>query len=139
MNSNEFKILHSELISYFQLIENDLKWIYSYMHKGNIYDNYNSLNRMNLGNLINELQTLDNYDKNPYISNNEYNFLRQMKELRNYYCHQVYIDFSYVDNSWNSEEYNNIANRLRRDHDKLWNICNNVEQVKLQARNDFKR
>lgn len=31
-----FKILHSEKIMYYQIIEHDLKYIYAFMLKGNI-------------------------------------------------------------------------------------------------------
>ena len=43
MTYERFKILHSETIACFQQIENDLKWIYSLMHKGDVDQNYDSL------------------------------------------------------------------------------------------------
>ena len=59
MNFQDFKILHSETIGSFQLIENDLKWIYSLMHKGDVGENYDSLDKRNLGFVIKELKELD--------------------------------------------------------------------------------
>lgn len=40
MTYREFQILHSETIGYFQLIEGDLKWIYSLMHVNHEYKMY---------------------------------------------------------------------------------------------------
>ena len=60
MTLKEFKIVFSDLILYFQLIENDLRLIYSLMHKGDICDNLNFMDKRNLGFVINKLKDLDN-------------------------------------------------------------------------------
>ena len=80
MTYREFQILHSEAIGYFQLIEGDLKWIYSLMHKGDVDENYDSLDKRNLGFIIKELKALDYSAGTPFISKDDYNFLNQMRE-----------------------------------------------------------
>ena len=87
MTYRQFRILHSETIGCFQLIENDLKLIYSLMHIGNVNKNFESLEKKNLGFIIKELKKLDYSDEKPFISKNDYNFLNQMKERRNYWLH----------------------------------------------------
>lgn len=134
-----FKILHSETIGYFQLIENDLKLIYSLMHTGNIYDNYNSLNNSNLGIILKLLNELDNSDGKPLISNSDYHFLNQMREKRNYWCHQAYIDFVYNDNFENSVKYKKVCDRLQKDHDQIELVYQNVHKLKLKANRIYSR
>lgn len=40
MSFDTFKIIHSETIMYYQIIEHDLKLIYAYMRRGKPFDNY---------------------------------------------------------------------------------------------------
>ena len=136
MTIEQFKQLHSETIMYCQAIEHDLKWIYSYMHKGNQYESFETLSKTTLGALVKKLKELDNSDKEPFISNDDYNFLKQMTEKRNYWCHQCYIDFIYDDKD--SSNYDKVCNKLIRDHDRLKVVSNNVERVRLKAVNTFK-
>ncbi len=139
MTFENFKILHSETIGYFQLIENDLKLIYSLMHTGNFYDNYNSLNNSNLGIILKLLKELDNSDGKPLISNSDYHFLNQMREKRNYWCHQAYIDFVYNDNFENSVKYKKVCDKLQKDHDQINLVYQNVHKLKLKANRIYSR
>lgn len=139
MTYQEFKILHSETIGYFQLIENDLKWIYSLMHKGDIDENYDSLDKRNLGFVIRELKELDFSAGTPFISKDDYNFLNQMREKRNYWCHQAYIDFIYTHNFEYSSEFQKVCSKLKRDHDRIEVVQRNVEKAKLNANKVFSR
>lgn len=139
MTFQEFQILHSETIGYFQLIESDLKWIYSLMHNGNIGENYDSLDKRNLGFVIKELKELDYSAGTPFISKNDYNFLNQMREKRNYWCHQAYIDFMYIENFQNSLEFQKVCSKLQRDHDRIEVVQRNVEKAKLNANKVFSR
>ena len=139
MTFEQFKIYHSETIMYCQCIEHDLKWIYSYMHKGDHYENFEKLGKTTLGALVKKLKELDNSDGNPFISNDDYNFLKQMTEKRNYWCHQCCIDFVYEKNFLSSKEYEKICNKLQRDHDRLERVSDSVEKVRLKAVEAYKR
>lgn len=132
MDFNDFKILHSEVIMYCQLIENDLKWIYSNMKEGNPEENFNSLSTNSLGNTISMLKNLDNSDRRPLLTSADYNFLKQMKDKRNYWCHQAYIDFSYINDFTYSNEYKNVCSKFRKDHEKFKALQNVLEQIKLK-------
>ena len=101
------------------------------MHKGNQYENFETLEKTTLGALVKKLKELDNSDNNPFISNNDYNFLKQMTEKRNYWCHQCYVDFIY-DNS-GSSNYVKVCDKLIRDHDRLRVVSDNVEKARLRA------
>ena len=97
LSYEQFKVLHSETIMCCQIIEGDLKWIYAFMHKGNPDENKSKVSNYTLGQIVNKLKELDNSDGKPYISASNYNFLSQMTEKRNYWCHQCYRDFLYED------------------------------------------
>lgn len=139
MTYERFKILHSETIACFQQIENDLKWIYSLMHKGDVDQNYDSLDKRNLGFIIKELKELDYSAGTPFISKDDYNFLNQMREKRNYWCHQAYIDFMYVSNFEHSLEFQKVCSKLQRDHDRIEVVQRNVERAKQNAKKIFSR
>ena len=139
MINEEFKILHSETIMFCQAIEHDLKIIYSFMLKGDPDKTFESLSKTTLGALVKKLKELDNSDDDQFISNDDYNFLKQMTQKRNYWCHQCYIDFIYEDNFINSPEYNKVCNKLIRDHNRFELVSNNVEKVRLKAVEAFKR
>lgn len=139
MSIEEFKQYHSETIMYCQCIEHDLKWIYSYMHKGDQYDTFDKLEKKTLGTLIKMLKSLDNSSGKLFISNDDYNFLKQMSEKRNYWCHQCFIEFIYEEDYSCSDEYNAVCNKLKRDHDRLERVSNIVEKIRLEAVDTYKR
>lgn len=139
LSFERFKILHSEIIMYCQLIENDLKWIYAYMHKGDEDDNYDKLEKTTLGTLVKKLKELDNSDNDLLISNDDYNFLKQMTKKRNFWCHQNFVEFMYEDNFLYSREYEKICLKLEKDHDRLSSVCDNVEKVKFKAIRAYSR
>lgn len=133
MSIDEFRILHSEVIKFCQLIEDDLKWIYSYMHKGDIEENYNSLEKTTLGTLVKKLKVLDNSEGELFISNDDYNFLKQMTEKRNYWCHQCYLELC------DDNERDRVYNRLIRDYNRLSIVQKNVYNVTKHAMEIYKR
>ena len=139
MELNVFKILHSELIAFFQCIEHDLKIIYAYMHEGNPNETLRSLSKTNLGAIIMELELLDNSDNHPYFSKEEYAYLKQIKNIRTYWCHEAYLDFIYDSDRLNSKAYKNVAIQLQIDHDHLNNVYQNVNNVLNTVMVKFRR
>lgn len=139
MNFQDFKILHSETIGSFQLIENDLKWIYSLMHKGDVGENYDSLDKRNLGFVIKELKELDYSAGTPFISKDDYNFLSQMREKRNYWCHKAYVDFMYIPSFESSREFDEVCRRLIKDRNRILSVQKAIQALKLEANQVYKR
>ena len=84
---------------YCQVIEHDVKRIYAAMHVGDFYDNLANIEKWSLGQTVQKLKELDFSGKSPYISASDYNFLKQMTEKRNHWCHQTYQKF-YIINSF---------------------------------------
>ena len=115
MDINTFKILHSETIEFCQIIEGDLKWIYSLMHVGDIGENHSKLEKTTLGQVVSMLKELDKSSGEQFISDGDYNFLKQMTEKRNYWCHVCYRDFMYEENPLTS-----LAYKKARYTSKCW-------------------
>ncbi len=82
MDRNRFKLIHSELIQQVQCVENNLKIIYAAMRKGNFNNNLRSVEKMNLGKIARELEELDYSDDMPEFSEEEYNTIDEIREIR---------------------------------------------------------
>ena len=121
MTRDQFKLIHSELIMQVQLIENDLRLIYASMNAGVFEDNYDNLEQANLGKIIRPLKELDNSDGAPELSDKDYETLNQIREIRNYWCHQCYLDYIYiVDDNAQEKKFQKIAERLHQDGNRTW-------------------
>ena len=121
MTRDQFKLIHSELIMQVQLIENDLRLIYASMKAGVFEDNYDNLEQANLGKIIRALKELDNSDGAPELSDKDYETLNQIREIRNYWCHQCYLDYIYiVDDNAQEKKFQKIAERLHQDGNRTW-------------------
>ena len=66
-----------------------------------LFEIFNELNskKWNFGNVLSKLGDLDNKtDNENLILNNDYNFLKQMKDKRNFWCNECFIEFIYSKN-----------------------------------------
>ena len=132
MDFQQFKILHSETIMYYQVVEHDLKLIYAYMRKGDVGDNLDMVETKTLGQMIDMLKILDNEDGKPSISSGDYNYLKQLSKNRNHWAHKVFTEFMYEDNFMYSNEYERQCQKLQKDHDRLSVVFRNVEKVRIR-------
>ena len=79
-----------------------------------------------------ELEALDNSDGKPYFTNADYELLRNITNIRNYYAHECYMEFSYEqDEDWNSA-FQKSAKRLVNDHNRLAKLYGSVEDARLR-------
>lgn len=139
MEFNEFKILHSETIMYYQIIEHDIKLIYAYIHKGSPKENYLHIERETLGESLRILRRLDNEDGKPLISAEDYNFLIQISENRNEWAHDNYIEFMYEKDPLNSLPYKKQCEKLRKDHQRLESVYRIVEETRIKICKEYTR
>ena len=80
MTTDQFKILHSEIMMYFQCIESDLKRIYSGMSSEDFDDEMDMLEVSNFGNTLRKLKQLDESDGDPWLSEADYEQLDRIRE-----------------------------------------------------------
>lgn len=132
MDRNQFKLIHSELIQQVQCIESDLKIIYAAMHKGKFNDALKFVEKMNLGEIVRELQYLDNSDDMPEFSEEEYNTINEIREIRNYWCHQCYLDFVYIENDCEREKaFQKVAEKLHYDEFRTYDLFVKTEKMRI--------
>lgn len=132
MDRNKFKLIHSELIQQVQCVENNLRIIYAAMHKGDYKSNLMAVEKMNLGKIARELETLDKSDNMPEFSEKEYNTIDEIREIRNYWCHQCYLDFVYIqDDNEREKAFQKIANKLHYDEYRTYELFEKTEKMRL--------
>ena len=124
--------LNNNLISIFrdyQIIEYYLKWMYSYMHRGNINKNYKYVKDKTLGNVVSLLKKLDNSDNRPLLSANDYFYLKEMTKTRNYYIHSFFIDYLYAEHHKNYDDCRDLYNKLKSNKNEIHGMCENIYKI----------
>lgn len=139
MTRDTFKMIHSELIQQVQCIENDLRVIYAAMCKGNFKSNLQSLNKANLGKIARELEELDYSDDFPELSQDDYEIIDEIRNIRNYWCHQCYLDFVYIQDDLQREQtFQNIAQRLHYDENRTYALFKKTEEMRIAILNKYR-
>ena len=132
MTRDEFKIIHSELIQQVQCVESNLKIIYAAMLKGNFKSNLKSVEKMNLGKIARELENLDYSDDMPEFTEKEYETIDEIREIRNYWCHQCYLDFVYIENNYEREKaFQKVAQKLHNDEFRTYDLFKKTEEMRM--------
>lgn len=109
-----------------------MKIIYAAMHKGNFNNNLKSVEKMNLGKIARELEYLDNSDDMPEFSEEEYNTIDEIREIRNYWCHQCYLDFVYIENDYEREKaFQRVAKKLHYDEYRTYDLFEKTEEMRF--------
>lgn len=123
-----FKMVHSELIMSMQYIEQDLKLVFAAVSDGDFDEYLAELENANFGKVIKEFQELDQKTGFARFSDESYALLNEIREMRNYWCHQCYLDFHYFKNpDEHQKAYEKVAQRLHYDETRIYNL-----QVKLE-------
>lgn len=139
MNRDTFKLIHSELIQQVQSIEFNLRRTYAAMCEGNFEDNFRRLEKSNLGKIARELEDLDYSDDCPELSEDDYDLIDEIREIRNYWCHQCYIDFMYINNEREREkQFQKIAQRLQKDENRTYALSVKLEKVYFSILNKYR-
>lgn len=140
MTRDKFKLFHSDLIMQVQCIENDLRIIYAAMKSGDFDDNFDDLEKANLGRIIKELKRLDRSDGHPDLAEDDYELIDQIREIRNYWCHQCYLDFIYVPDYYEREQrFQEIAERLSHDESRTLDLQEKLENLRFQKLREYNR
>lgn len=130
MDRDTFKLIHSELIQQVQCTEFNLKRIYAAMKNGDFNDNFNDLKNSNLGVIARKLKDLDYSDKLPEFTEEEYKTIDDIRKIRNYWCHQCYLDYIYIQNDNEREiRFQEIANRLHYDELRTYDLFKKTESM----------
>lgn len=131
MDYDTFKLIHSELIMSVQYIEQDLKLIYSILKGGELYDNFSSVENLPLGKLLQSLHAMDQELGYSKIKGKDYELLDQIRVIRNYWCHQCYIDFHYIEDPQEHEKaFQIVAAKLHEDELRVYELQKKMEKLR---------
>lgn len=133
MDRDTFKLIHSELIQQVQCIEYNLKIMYAAMLNGDFNKNFRSIERENLGKVANRLNDLDHSDDFSDLTEEDYKLIEEIRQIRNYWCHQCYLDFVYIpDDNQRECKFQKIAQRLHYDEHRTFALMKKTEQMRLR-------
>lgn len=139
MTYDDFKLIHSELIMSVQYIEQDLRIIYSTIKPGSYEDNYDQVEQVPLGKILHELHEVDEELGYSKIKKQDYELLDQIREIRNYWCHQCYLDFHYIENrEEHVRKFQEIANRLHYDELRVYELYKKIENLRKSVVKKYK-
>ncbi len=128
-----FKAMHSEIIMYYQCIEHDMKRIYSGMAADDYYDCMDMLDGKNWGEILNKLKKLDYSDGHPYFTEKEYNLLDEIRERRNYWIHQCYLDFVYKRNEYErNQRLERLYLQLENERNRAYKLHRKMQDIYLR-------
>lgn len=125
-----------------QYIEQDLKLIYSILKGGEFYDNCSDVENSPLGKLLKNLREMDQELGYSKIKEKDYELLNQIREIRNYWCHQCYIDFHYIEDPQAHEEaFQKVAFKLHEDELRVYELQQKIEKLRksVQRKHKYKK
>ena len=134
-----FKLVHSELIMWTQYIEQDLKLVFASVRGGDFDKNMEELDNANFGKILKEFQKLDRQTKFASFSDDSYSLLNKIREIRNYWCHQCYLDFHYyTDPDEHQKAFEEVATRLHYDEERIYELHLKVEKLRKREVQKYK-
>ena len=140
MSLGEYKYVLGEVVMIYQYIESDIKIIIAAMTQGDYNQNLRNVrnNIKGLGEAIRELERVDNYGGNPRFNKRQYEVLKNVARDRNYFCHSCTLDFSYIDNYLDSNEFRKSYEKLISAREGLLRIQKAVEDYRIYALRVFR-
>ena len=131
LSFEKFKYAVGEVIAFCQMIEHDLKVIYSTLIYGDFDENYQSLKTTTLGTMINYIEENDLETNLNYFSKSDYRLLKDLTRRRNYVCHEIFLTFVYKKDFINSNEYLLACESLLTFHSEIVEISKKIEQRRI--------
>ena len=108
MEINEYRILHSQIIEQYQLIEFHLEGLFALMQgQGNNFEELaHRVENDAMGELIRKVRFLvKEYKYQDIITKQDFSDLDKIRNDRNYYCHENFLE-NKVDNYKSNRKYN---------------------------------
>lgn len=133
-NANDFAFGVGWVIFFCQCIEHDVKSIYFGMADDMTNAEYEKAQRWTLGQTIDRLERLDNSCQGEaFFSEGDYDLLRELTEIRNYYAHKCYSDWVYKERGRQLDSaFFKASGRLINDHNRLLKLSKTIEDVRIR-------
>ena len=135
MEIEEFYQSVGEILMYCQCIEHDIKRIYAFLTDGGFEKNMIRIEQEHwtLGTVVHALRDFDESGDEPFFSPQDYDLLGEIVHIRNYYAHQVYLSFCYLDNEDDFDfSYERECKKLNHDRDRLGVLYTAVEDTRIR-------
>lgn len=150
MRISSLKAFHEhvgEVIMYCQRIEHDMKVIYAALETDSVYaglktsksridvfrENYKKIESKSMGDILKKLKKQDTSSGgNPYFYASEYEWLEKLKDIRNHWAHEGYLQFLYSGKDY-EENFRIQAEKLKTDLETLLSLVVKVEDVRLET------
>lgn len=100
MSMDEFRINHSKLIEQYQLIEHHLEGLFAICGSGDFEELAHRVENDTMGELIRKVRFITKEKHIDVLDKNDFAILDEIRDSRNYWCHQCYLDIR-EDNSRN--------------------------------------
>lgn len=133
MNYRDFNTLLAETVMQCQRIEHDVKIIYAAMKNGDFDDNLDRVEHSPLGEVLVELEKIDNRDGHPYLHPDDYKLLNRIRTVRNWLVHQSYSDFMYDTGAAHEKNFDRAFSKLKDFHSRMRSLGDAVERVRLDC------
>ena len=127
------------LIKKCQCIEHDIKIMYAGMLNGDFEKNLKQVVNKPLGPVLKKLEDLDYSDNKPYLSRNDYAFLNEIKDIRNYWVHKGYINILYGDEKSYENRIDIQYSWLLNDINKLIPLASQLEDIRIEMMKHYGR
>lgn len=98
---------------------------------GDFYDNYSYVENSPLGKLLKSLHEVDQELGYSEFKEKDYDLLNQIREIRNYWCHQCYIDFHYIEDPQEHDKaFQKVTGRLYEDELRVYELQQKIEKLR---------
>lgn len=152
MRISSLKAFHEhvgEVIMYCQRIEHDMKVIYAALETDSVYaglktsksktdvfrENYKKIESKSMGDILKKLKNLDAF--NPYFYASEYEWLEKLKDIRNHWAHEGYLQFLYSVGKDYEENFRIQAKKLKADFETVRGLYESVEKVSVETLQNY--
>ena len=133
MTEQEFKIMHSELIAYFQVVDRDIKTLYLYLNSDNeLSHGLVKLANKSIADVAFNISNIDKVDDLGLLDDNLYEYLSTLPKKIKYWCSECYKEFLYNDNCWYSEAFNAVALKLEAEMNQIEYLSYRLAMAKLR-------
>lgn len=92
MQLKDFRSIHSKLIEQYQLIEYHLEGIFGIAGNGDFEELTHRVENDTMGELIRKVRFIVKEKKYDFLSKEDFAILDEIRDARNYWCHQCYLD-----------------------------------------------
>lgn len=139
LTEKNFNLLLGKTITLCQQIENDVKIMYASMLEGDFDKNFEYIEEETLGHVLSELERLDNSDRKPFLSKNDYDLLFMLNDLRVYWVHKGSLCFCYANRLKYRLKLKKQYERLSENYQTFLSLADEVEHIKYDMLKYFGR